>query len=391
MFRGLVDTSERRLLLAAGFLTFLAIGAVQAMYGPAFVAFVDRYPIGIAEVGGIVSAHFLGSFVTLAASGLLLARFGYRFLLMGGAVALFAGALGVAFGPYWWMALGSALIGGLGFGLLDVTVNLLFTRSFGRATTGALNLLNAVFGLGAIVGPALVGALAPALAPPFVVIAVLTLVSGALLARLPVPRPMPVEGASLGTVRLPLIGFVALFFVYVSAEVGVSSWEPTYLAPVMGEARAAFLTSVFWAAMTLGRLLAFGLSRWLRSADLVLGASCLALAASAVAGLPGVAPFAYAVVGLAFAPVFPTALVWLQEVFPKRGEQIVPIVFAGANLGPVLTAPIIGRVVAETSSDRIPIILATIVLTFALVTFALWRSTSATRAADALDTGGRNG
>ena len=50
------------------------------------------------------------------------------------------------------------------------------------------------------------------------------------------------------------------------------------------------------------------------------------------------APVAYAVVGLAFAPVFPTALAWLQEVFPQRAERVAPLVIAGANLGPVASA-----------------------------------------------------
>lgn len=375
MFRGLTDTPDRRILLASGFLTIFAIGALQAMYGPTFVAFVERYPIGLAEVGGIVSAHFLGSFVTIVASGLLLVRLGYRVMLLSGIAALALGAVGIAISPFWWVTLLSALVGGLGFGLLDVSINLLFSRSFGRASTGALNLLNAVFGLGAVVGPVLVGVMAPRIAPPFLIIALLSVVCGVLLARTPVPRPFPVEGAPLGAIGLPLIGFVLVFFLYVSAEVGVASWEPTYLAPVMGETRAAFLTSVFWAAMTVGRLLAFGLSRWLRSPDLVLGATLLALAGAWAAGLPGLAAVAYAVVGFAFAPIFPTTLAWLQEVFPKRGEQIVPIVFAGANLGPVLTAPAIGWAVAMAGSDRIPLILALLVSAVTVVVVLLWRST----------------
>lgn len=375
MLRGLVDTPARRLLLASGFLTFLAVGAFQSVYGPTFVGFLARYPIGLGEVGGIVSAHFLGSFAAIAASGLLLARFGYRPLLVAGAGAMALGAVGIAFSPFWWAALVSALVAGLGFGLLDVAVNLLFARSFGRSSTGALNLLNAVFGIGAVAGPLLVGLVAPALAPPFLILAVLTAGSGVLLARVAVPPPLPVAGAAAGVVRGPLVGFVVLFFLYVSAEVGVASWEPTFLAPVMGEARAAYLTSVFWAAMTLGRLLAFGLSRWFRPADLVLTATALGLLGAWVAGLPGAAAVAYAVVGFAFGPIFPTALAWLQDVFPKRSEQIVPIVFASANLGPVLSAPAIGWAVARTGPQSIPLVLAVAVLLLAVVVAALWRGT----------------
>ena len=101
----------------------------------------------------------------------------------------------------------------------------------------------------------------------------------------------------------------------------------------------------------------------------------LALAGAWAAGLPGFAAAAYAVVGFAFAPIFPTSLAWLQEVFPRRSEQIVPIVFAGANLGPVLSAPAIGWAVAMTGSDRIPLILALLVSAVAIVVVLLWRAT----------------
>ena len=112
MLRGLVDTPERRVLFAAGTLTFLAIGAMQAMYGPSFPAFLARFGVGVGQVGAVVSAHFLGSFVTIAASGMLLARFGYRRLLFGGALLLSLGAAGVALSPLWTLTLAAALLGG---------------------------------------------------------------------------------------------------------------------------------------------------------------------------------------------------------------------------------------------------------------------------------------
>ncbi len=74
----------RRLAFFAGTLTFLCIGALQAMYGPAFADFLGRYPIDVSQVGTIVSVHFLGSFTTVVLSGWLLRRIGYRQLLVVG-------------------------------------------------------------------------------------------------------------------------------------------------------------------------------------------------------------------------------------------------------------------------------------------------------------------
>lgn len=378
MLRGLVDTRERRLLFAAGTLGFLAIGALQAMYGPAFPAFLGRYGVGVGEVGAIVSAHFLGSFVTIAASGVLLARFGYRPLLVAGAAAMATGATGVALSSAWGVALASALLGGLGFGLLDVVTNLLFARGFGARATAALNLLNAAFGLGAMAGPVLIGLLAPHMAPAFLLVALLTAVAGAFAWATPVPEPLVVPAAALRVARAPIVGFIVVYFLYVSSEVGVASWEPTYLAPLVGDARAAFYTGLYWGALSLGRLVAAAVSDALAPSTMVLGAAVLALAGSWVAGLPAVAPVAYALVGFAFAPIFPTTLAWLQRVFPQRAEQVTPIVIAAASLGPVVSAPAIGWAVARAGTERVPGILGLLVLGLTIAVAVLWRGTRAT-------------
>ncbi|MEJ2287028.1 MAG: MFS transporter [Deinococcales bacterium] len=374
MLRGLVDTPERRVLFAAGTLLFLAIGAMQAMYGPAFPAFLARYHVGVGQVGAVVSAHFLGSFVTIAASGVLLVRFGYRRLLLAGTAGLTLGAAGVALSPSWGLTLAAALLGGLGFGLVDVATNLLFARWYGARATGALNLLNAAFGLGAVLGPVAVGLLAPRVAPAFLLVAFLTVIAAAFCARAPMPEPLAVPAGALRAARAPLLGFMVLYFLYVSSEVGVASWEPTYLAPLLGQAHAAFFTGLYWGSLTFGRFVAALLGERFRPADMVLGASLLALGAAWLANATQVAPLAYALVGFAFAPIFPTALAWLQQVFPQRSEQITPVVIAVASLGPVLTAPAIGWAVAWSGTARIPMVLGSLVLALCLVIAMMWRA-----------------
>ena len=373
MLRGLVDTPERRALFFTGTLTFLVIGAVQAMYGPSFPAFLARFGVGVGQVGAVVSAHFLGSFVTMVGSGFLLARFGYRPLLVCGALLLALGAAGVGLSPVWALTLAAALLGGLGFGLLDVATNLLFARWYGARSTGALNLLNAAFGLGAVAGPVLVGLMAPRVAPAFLLMAALTVVSGVFALRAPMPAPLKVPAGALRVPRGPVVGFMLLYFVYVSSEVGVASWEPTYLAPLLGDARAAFFTGFYWAALTLGRFVAAALADRVRSSDMVFGAVLLGLVAAWTATVGVLAPLSYALVGFAFAPVFPTALAWLQEVFPQRGEQIAPLVIAFASLGPVLTAPAIGWAVSLAGTANIPLALGSLVLILCVVVAVLWR------------------
>ena len=78
-------------------------------------------------------------------------------------MALGAGLFAIS--PQWPMALAASLITGFGSGGIDYGLNRLFATGFGRRSAAMLNLLNAHFGVGAVVGPALIGAVGAARFP----------------------------------------------------------------------------------------------------------------------------------------------------------------------------------------------------------------------------------
>lgn len=360
--------------MLTGFLAYLVMGAIQAMYGPAFPGLLDRFAIGVGRVGDVVALHFAGSFVTIAASGLFLTRLGYRPVMRTGGAVMTTGALAVALAPTWPWVLVGAVLGGVGFGLLNITFNLMVVRVFAPHAAPFLNLQNALFGVGAVLGPVAVGLAGATLRVPFLLLAMITLIVTVAVTWLPEPE-RPGGGAGERIPWLPAFGFMAMYFLYVSAEVGVASWETVHLEPFLGARDAAFATSAYWAALTVGRLLASPLSAYLRPSTLVLGSACLGFAGLGLAHVVAIAPVAYAVVGLTFAPIFPTGLAWLQRVFPRRAEQVAPLVVASANLGPVATASVIGAAVSAFGSEVIPSLLAVLAGALVAVTLALWRGT----------------
>jgi MFS transporter, FHS family, glucose/mannose:H+ symporter len=167
--------------------------------------------------------------------------------------------------------------------------------------------------------------------------------------------------------------FAALLFVYVASEVSTSSWAPTHVAAQFDAARGALAASLFWVGMTAGRFLAACL-RPPRAAARpragVLGGRARGAAAGGPAGLGAAG---YVVAGLALGPVFPTSVVWLQQRFGERAEQVGSLVLAAGNLGPVLGAPAVGLAVAALGPDAIPVVLAAVVgLLLAIVATAWW-------------------
>lgn len=366
---GLLDPSSRSVLLvAAG--AFLLCGGMASLYGPLFPELRQRFGVGVDEVGAVVSAHFLGSFTMIVLSSAMIRRWGYRTVIIIGLLILVTGLTVLALAGEWWLVVTGAGVGGLGFGLLNVSINLVVARAFAADAAPALNLINALFGGGAMLTPLLVAAFAPRFSAPLVILIALATVVLVLAARLQAPPAAPPVRGGAPVARALVTSFVLLYFMYVTTEVGVASWVTEYLTPSVGLGWAAGATSIYWGAVTLGRILAVPISARVTPAALVIGALSVALFALVAAHWLPIAPVAFAVVGLGLAPVFPTGLAWLNRVMPRRAEQVTPIVLAAANLGPVATAPLIGSAVAAWGVSVIPSALAAAALL--ALACALW-------------------
>ncbi len=356
---GATQTSTRRRTLVVSSVAFLVLGGLVSLYGPLFPALRERFDVGVDTVGAVVSAHFVGSLTAVLASGELIRRFGYRRVLTAGAAVLAAGLAGLAPAPSWTLFLASAAAAGVGYGVVEVGVSLLVARTFMGGAAPALNLINAVFGAGAVLSPLLVAAFSPRAEPPmWTLTALAVLALAAMLTLRSVPAPPSRPGAGEPVAWGALAAFVLLYFGYVSAEVGVTSWSTEHLTPSLGAAVAAAVPGLYWGTLTVGRLVAAAVATRVRPGTLLvagLGVGVLALLGALYTPL---APFMYAVVGLALSPTFATGLAWLTERMPRRAEQVSPAVFAAASVGPIATAPLVGVAVARFGPAAVPASLA---------------------------------
>ena len=144
---------------------FVVIGTLQALYGPAIPAFRIRFGVSPSVAGLALSADFAGALAGIVIYHLLRPLAGDRRLLVTCYAVMALGAGLFAISPQWPMALAASLITGFGSGGIDYGLNRLFATGFGRRSAAMLNLLNAHFGVGAVVGPALIGAVGAARFP----------------------------------------------------------------------------------------------------------------------------------------------------------------------------------------------------------------------------------
>ncbi|MCX5093708.1 MFS transporter [Streptomyces sp. NBC_00365] len=338
---------------------FVLIGMLQALYGPAVPGLRAEYGLSPSAAGLGLSLHFTGGVAGVLAFNTIHSRISNRALLTTSYALMAAGGAGFALAPDWPLALAAAFLGGLGFGGIDYGLNQLFAVGFGDRSTAMLNVLNAHFGIGAVLGPALIAWLGPgdypyAFGACAVLAGALVLCTGGVRSQAPPVSPAEPPAASGGLLSRVLVGFLLLYILNVGVEAGVGGWEPTHLETVGHSATvAASATSVYWLMMTAGRFLVVPLTlRYAPERILAVSAAgmtvCLLLAL-----IPGAAPVAYAGVGLFIAPVFPTGLPWLNRALPQA-KRAGAWVIAASMIGGVAAPPLLGVGIEASGIHAVP-------------------------------------
>lgn len=363
-----------RAALGAIAVTFLLMGALAAGYGPMLEHLTRRFGIGLPVAGEVFSAHFAGALTGVVASMRLLERVSGRLAVAAALAVTGLGCAGAAAAPSWATFLGAVFAVGIGWGALDIGLNQLVAHSEGRRRSALLNALNGAFGVGAVAGPLLVSVAGGRHLS-------LLYAGGAALAVILIPAAARVSGrltspsageiASRPVGRAGLISlFVVGFVLYVGIETGTGGWMASHLESVgLGSVAAATLTSGFWLALALGRLLAALVPARVPAPAIVLAGSAVAAVALLAAVYGPAAPVAYIVSGLAIAPIFPTGVVWLARLSPGDARA-TSWLFPAAMVGGALVPGGISLVIARSGVGWAPAILAAVALG-CLVAFGL--------------------
>lgn len=327
-------------LILAGVGTFILMGAGQSLYGPALPAYARLFDLPLAQAGRLISAHWVGCFLGVGFMFFRGARVGPLHTL----AVMAAGAGLLAVQPGWEGTLLAGLIFGAGYGMATAVFNPRMLRVFGSRGPSMLSLLNAMFGVGAIVAPLAFVALGSNPRLTFggvaVLCAVLTLI--ALRDREVAPPPAPVAGSGL---RLHP-GILACGLVAIGLEACLIGLGPVALIRAgAAEAQAAELLSAFFVVF-LGARVAL-----IFTAHLVPGFTLFTLAmagtSACAAGAVVISPQAFFVaMGLFAGLFFPGFYVTAAR---KMGDdpRVPPVIIAAGLVGgifsPLLLAPLVER------------------------------------------------
>ena len=343
---------------------------VVGAFGPLLEHLTRRFAVSLPVAGSTISVYFAASLFGVFGAMRAVERVTGRALVMGANAVAAAGCAAVAFAPTWAFFLAGVVVIGFGFGALVLALNQLVAYSEGTRRAALLNALNSAYSAGAVIGPILIASFA---AGHFSVLylaagaAALVLAAGA--SR--IEGRLPVRVAGPDRPELLVVIFVAAFVLYVAVENGTGGWMASHLESVgVRSQTAAALTSAFFFALMIGRLLIALVPSSVSEARIVLGGSACATVALALAWVGAAAPVAYVVAGLAIAPIFPTGIVWLSRLRPGDSRATAWL-YPAASIGGVTGPGVIAVVISRAGLSWTPVVLAAVAAT---MLFAFYRA-----------------
>jgi fucose permease len=383
------------LLTGLAYLSFISLGLPDGLLGVGWPSIRDYFRLPIDAIGPLLVMFTAGYLVSSFSSGRVISRMGVGALLSLSCLLTAASLLGYALTRHWTVMVALGAVAGLGAGAIDAGLN---TYAATRFSARVVNWLHAFYGVGATIGPVIMTSLLAAGRPwqaGYAIVAVWQLTLALCFAltlkwwRAPSAEESieqstghstrqgaaaPARATSACPLGLPAARLsIAVFFLYTGLEAAAGTWAYSLFTESRGVAAsgAGLWTSVYWAALTVGRVASgavIGLvpARFLLRFSiigLVFGASLVWFNFTDLFGFLGLA-----LMGLSLAPIFPTLIATTPErLGPAHTANAVGFQIAAAVLGQSLLPAGLGLLAGRLGLEVIgPALVASAVLLLAL-------------------------
>src|SRR4051812_28412341 len=257
----------------------LLFGVTLTTLGSVLPPLIDRHGLDRSSAGSLLSLMSQGILVASLVFGPIVDRYGYKWVLIGGAAGVLLGLEGIAFSPSGWFLVLAVCIFGFGGGIINGATNALVSDISGQGRSSGLAFLGVFFGVGALGVPLVLGLLLGRLdyTSILAVFGLLVLIPIGAFLVIRFPPPKQAQGFPIGKARdlvrertLLLLGFMLFFQSGMEITVGGWSAQFAHEALQLGESRSVLVLSLFWVGMLAARLVLTPLLRRL-SPTLVLG------------------------------------------------------------------------------------------------------------------------
>lgn len=363
------------ILLVIIFMAFISLGLPDSILGAAWPAMQQDYGVSF-EVAGYLSISIaIGTMISSFVSGRMLKRFGTAKVTVFSTLLTAIALLGIFFAPSIIWLFVCAVPLGLGAGAIDTGLNDYVAKHY---KAHHMSWLHCFWGVGATIGPIII---AQSIAgngwrTGFLGISLIQFgLVCVLFATLPLwnkvhqseesltedilanehnqdIHPLKIKGVKLS---------VLSFLVYCGAEMLVGLWGSSYLVAArdIPIATAAKWVSMYYLGITIGRFITGFITFKFSNRAIIRFGQLLSLVGAILFFLPLhnlVSLLGLLLIGLGFAPIFPSMLTETPKMFGKEHSQAIMGYQISAAYGGATFIPVImGNLASHTTIEILPI------------------------------------
>ena len=372
-------TQQKTLTTIAYYASFTAMGISMASLGPTLPNLAASTRAGLGAISILFTARSLGGLLGSVLGGQMYDRLrGHRVM----ALMILCMALFTALTPFvslLWLLVGVLFVTGAVQGVLNIGGNALLVWVHGKTVGPFMNGLHFFFGVGTFIAPVIVAQFITqqsGLVGTYLLLAAIMLPT-TVLAFLPSPpSPKAAQSINGGKNDVRLIVLISLVFAcYNGASTAFGGLVTTYALNMnLANAKnAALLASVFWGALTLGRLAAIPLAfrfspRAILRADF--GGALVSLLAMLIWPHSITAVLiTSAGLGFALASIYPTTMSLSGQLMTLSGK-VTGLFAIGSSAGAMVVPWLVGQFFVISGPQAMTVILL-VDCALALVVLAL--------------------
>lgn len=265
----MIEPSTRQSI--AYFSAFFLLGAVISSLGPTIPGLASQVGAETTDLGMLFSTRSFGYLFGSLLAGWLLDRMrGHTFLAI---ILLLLGLFLylIPSVPYLFLLAAALFMIGAGLGSMDVSSNTLLAKVHDRKSGPYLNAMYLAAGVGSFLTPLYLGYISLDTAYFTLALLVVPILLWVLTTPSPRDSTKGSQQPSSNINTTVVILFAVLAFLFVGVEVSYGGWIFTYyLERGIGPEPSAYtITSLFWMAITLGRLIGIPISAHFKSARMI--------------------------------------------------------------------------------------------------------------------------
>ena len=368
---------------AAYYASYIAIGFATGIVGPTLPGLSEHTGSALSQISFLFPTYSIGYLIGSFLSGYLFDRIKGHPVISAALFIIMAGMALIPLTPLIYVIMGLFFITGITTAAVDVGGNTLLIWIHGKGVSPFMVGLHFFFGVGALIAPLVVGLTIRTSGDiiwAYWILASICLPLSVLFFTLRSPEHTSgfEKRDSKNNGGLLVVLITVFIFLHVGAELSFGGWIYSYAVSLnlADETSAAYMTSLYWGSLTLGRLVSVFVALKMKTSNILLVdlAGCI-LAVLLLLAFPKYSLaswIATAILGFSVAAILPSSLTYAGENLDVTG-RVMRWFIIGIGAGNMFFPWLIGQFFEKQGPVVLPLVnMAALVLACGLFVYIIF-------------------